>query len=280
MSVNGAGNSNFLRLNVGWFHGILFLVFVGLMSSCVPYKRSVLLQDKSAKDSHKIAVEKKYPLDVETLPAYRVKSGDAIYVQLLHATLDMQQLYLEVGGTMQQLNNQTPPFQAGFVIDDEGYLDLPAIGKIKASGNTLPELRSIINSAAKKNLIGATARVTMMNFYVSVLGEVARPGRFIVNDERLTVMDALGLGGGFDDYANREQVSIMRLEEDGYHVYYLDLTDENVLLASTFHVFPDDVIIVRPLGRKKIIGNSAPQITLTFLSSMITAISLIITLSR
>jgi polysaccharide export outer membrane protein len=143
------------------------------------------------------------------------------------------------------------PALAGFLVDMDGNIDIPIVGKIFVEGQTIFEARETIEENAAKYFIDPAIRVFMMNYYVTILGEVNLPGRYQVLNHRINVFEAMGLAGDATDFASRETVKIVRNRNGKNELYSIDLTDQNLLASENFYLQPNDILMVKPQKRKK-----------------------------
>jgi len=93
--------------------------------------------------------------------------------------------------------------------------------------------------------------VKAVNFRVSVVGEVARPGEYTVYKDDLNVFEAIALSGDMTEFGNRSRVALIRKAPGGSQVHYLDLTSEKILSSEFYHLQPGDILYISPLGYKR-----------------------------
>jgi polysaccharide export outer membrane protein len=117
--------------------------------------------------------------------------------------------------------------------------------------------------------------VKKLNFKVTVLGEVARPGTFSIFNETLTLPEALGLAGDISPFGNRTNVKIIRNNSKTPQVLNVDLTHAESLTLENYYLYPNDIIYVEPLKRRAL-QNISPAVTL--LTSILTTAVVVITL--
>jgi len=136
----------------------------------------------------------------------------------------------------------------GYLVDAEGYIDFPGLGKLKVAGMTRDQLSEMI----KKNLIDEglindpIVNTEFMNFKISVFGEVANPGTFDIQDDKITIFDAIGRAGDLTIYGKRDDVLVQR-EQNGVVTYYrLDLRSTAIIHSPAFYLQQNDVIYVTP----------------------------------
>ena len=123
------------------------------------------------------------------------------------------------------------------------------LGKVTVAGKNREQIAALIKSELiKRNLVNdPVVTVEFGNLYVSVLGEVARPGRFPITRDKVTILDAISQAGDLTIYGKRENVCLMREENGHQNIYRVDLTNGGALLASpAYYLQQKDVIYVEP----------------------------------
>ena len=138
---------------------------------------------------------------------------------------------------------------SAYLIDSEGCIDFPVAGKIKIAGHTREEVCEIVKNVLQdRNLVkDPVVTVEFMNLGVSVMGEVAHPGRFALVQDGLTVLDALAMAGDLTINGKRENVKVVREENGERKVYLLDLTRaEDVFRSPAFYIHQNDLVYVEP----------------------------------
>lgn len=143
---------------------------------------------------------------------------------------------------------------AGFTVSAEGTIDYPLLGVIKVEGMTRNELAAFIKGEIMgKGLIkDPIVTVEFLNVGVSVLGEVTRPGRYDLNTDLITIVEALSLAGDLTIQGKRENVTVIRKEGDKVHTYLVDLTNTNDMLNSpAYYLKQGDAVYVEPNNIRK-----------------------------
>lgn len=186
--------------------------------------------------------------------AYRLKPGDILHVRILSSDPDMYDIFnLDVTRRITTRGTEAGDpmmFLYGYTINQEGEIQLPVIGSVKVSGYTLDEVLTIVQKEAANYLVDATVSVKIVNFSVTILGEVRRPGSFYVYDHEFTIMDAIGLAGDLTDYGNR-QVHVIRHTDSGVKFDRLDITDRRAVNSELYYLQPNDLVYVEPLVAKR-----------------------------
>lgn len=135
-----------------------------------------------------------------------------------------------------------------FTVDNEGYITLPIIGQVKCDGMTRAELQSEIEKKIiESNYIAdPQVNVRFANLQISVLGEVTRPGRYDIKNDKVTLFDALAMAGDMTIYGNRENVAVIR-EIDGKNIITkLDIRSSEVFSSPCFYLEQNDIVLVSP----------------------------------
>ncbi|WP_394749388.1 polysaccharide biosynthesis/export family protein [Spongiimicrobium salis] len=138
------------------------------------------------------------------------------------------------------------PEQVDYLIDGNGEIDFPVIGKVKIAGLSPQETRVLLEQKLSDYLKDPIINIRLRNFTVTVLGEVNRPGTYPVNGERITILEALGLAGDLTIKGQRKNVLVLR-DFDGTKVYTkIDLTDKEILSSPVYYLTQNDVVYVEP----------------------------------
>ena len=138
---------------------------------------------------------------------------------------------------------------AGYTIDSNGDIDFPVIGKIHIAGMTREEaVEYIKNELESRDLIkDPTVTIEYLNLSVSILGEVNSPGRYIIDKDQVTILDALSMAGDLTIFGKRENVTVMRQVDGRQQIYEVNLTSaESVLSSPAYFLQQNDMIYVEP----------------------------------
>ena len=139
----------------------------------------------------------------------------------------------------------------GYRVDEEGNIYLPFLGKVEATGKTIVDLRKEISEKLSMFIPDASVQIRFLNFRVTVLGEVTRPNTYIIPNEKLTVLEAIGMAGDFTPYAMRDNVLVIREREDEREMGRINVRDSDVFTSPYFYLSPNDIIYIQPLKAKK-----------------------------
>jgi polysaccharide export outer membrane protein len=179
---------------------------------------------------------------------------------------------MQMGGMMAQ-GGGDPYFMFGYSVDDSGYLELPVLGKIPLVGLTVLQAQNRVQKEVDRYFTEAFVKISLGGIRFSVMGEVLRPGKYAVMQNRLSILEAVATAGDLKPDANRRRVQLIRQYPGGSRVVVLDLTDQNLLKSPYYFVRPNDVIYVAPLRvREWGTGLNAQQ----SMGTVLTAISLLV----
>lgn len=167
----------------------------------------------------------------------------------------------------------------GYVVDNDGMIDFPVLGPIKVSGLTRWELAELIK---KKLLSGgllsdAVVTVEFMNFKVSVLGEVTSPGTYVIEGDKVTILQAISLARDLTIFGQRKNVSVIR-ERDGQRtIYQVDLTNVDLFKSPAYYLQQNDIVYVEPneeRARQSTVDDKGLRLTSIAVSSASVLLSL------
>ncbi|WP_347375000.1 polysaccharide biosynthesis/export family protein [Aequorivita sp. Q41] len=136
--------------------------------------------------------------------------------------------------------------QQAYLTAEDGTIDFPVLGRIKVAGLTRSGLSELLVNRISEYVKDPIVTIRVVNFKVSILGEVARPGTYNVEGERLTIPEALGLAGDMTIFGRRDNVLVIRDNGNGKQYKYLDFRDSSVLNSDFYYLQQNDVIYVEP----------------------------------
>jgi polysaccharide export outer membrane protein len=133
-----------------------------------------------------------------------------------------------------------------YLIDHTGFIEFPLLGNIKLAGLTRTAATSLLKDKISEYVKDPIVNLELKNFRVTVLGEVTRPGVYQVNNERITLLEALGLAGDMTIFGERKNVLVVR-EKDGKKSYTrIDLTSDEIFKSPVYYLSQNDVVYIEP----------------------------------
>ena len=242
------------------------LIAIFLLGSCVPQRKMVYVQTPNEKLENEYLVKNKKSL--------RIEPFDMLYITI--NSLDQAGYNFfnqENGGGSSTSITDASLAVVSYTVSDSGTITLPILGKIKLQGQTLDEAALSIRNFTKNVLNNPIVSVRFVNNFVTILGEVARPGTYPYYREQLNIFYALGLSGDITEYGNRRNVTLIREKNKIINKYKLDLTKDEIFKSDFYYLRPNDVVYVEPL---KIRRFGMKEYPFTLLFSAITSAFLIL----
>ncbi len=169
---------------------------------------------------------------------------------------------------------QGAPSPPGYLIDSDGNIDFPVVGKIKLGGLTRQTAIDYLKEQLKPYLSNPTIIIRILNYKVTVLGEVRNPGTITIPNERITLLEAIGIAGDLNITGLRKNVLVIR-ETDGKRTETLvDLTSKELFSSPVFYLQQNDVVYVEPNRAKR----NSSAVNTANVSLAISVISLFVTM--
>lgn len=187
----------------------------------------------------------------------KVRPGDKLSIIVNSRDLQLTQLFnlpyvgQQIGQGVVTTNATSSNSQgvSGYTVDEQGMIDFPVLGKIEIAGKNREEIAAFIKGELlAKNLVkDPVVTVEYMNLCISVLGEVAAPGRYSIDRDKVTVLDAISMAGDLTIYGKREKVLVLREENGVQHVYGINLCSaEHLYTSPVYYLRQNDVVYVEP----------------------------------
>jgi polysaccharide export outer membrane protein len=166
-----------------------------------------------------------------------------------------------------------------YLVYKDGTINFPILGKIQAAGFSKQELAENLRVAIDKYVKDVNVNVQIVNFKVTLMGEVTRPGTVAIKNDRVSILDVLGLVGDLTINANRKNVLVIRDKDGKKEFGRIDMTDPAIFTSPYFYLRQNDVVYVEPNKAKKKNArySQAQQYSITVFSSILSAISVITT---
>lgn len=254
------------------------LVALGLMAmmavSCVTQKKLTYLQDADADKATELNAS--FQSKSQTI----IRNGDALTVFV--SALDKEavvpyNLPTVTHATPGSSAVQTTPMLQYYVVDEQGYISMPVLGKIHVAGLTRVETEGVIRQLLEKQVVNPSVQVRLINAKVSVLGEVNRPSQVAMTGDRLTILEALAAAGDLNSYGRRDNVLLTREVNGKLEMVRLDLTKSDIYNSPYFYLQQNDVIYVSP-NKVRAISSTNAGLWLSMVSTVASAATVIVTI--
>jgi polysaccharide export outer membrane protein len=210
--------------------------------------------------------------------ATQINPGDILDINISAQNMESVLIFKR---ELNQFQNQQPEILKinGYLVDANGNINLPVLGTVNTTGLSTIDLSKKLEQSISEYVINPQVSVRLVNYKISILGEVARPGTYTFLEERISLPQVLGQAGDLTINGDRRNIQLLRYEMGKAKSYSLDLTDGDLVNPEYFFLNPNDVIYVRPNTAKVkssgLIGNVG-----TVISVLSLLLSLTIVLTR
>lgn len=223
-------------------------------SACNSAKQVAYFQDVA--DS--VAIEKRVRNAAYHEPV--IHKGDILNIEV--STIDPNISGISAVQTNKEEENGGAATQIkGYMVDKNGMVEIPILGKLAVEGLTTMEIKELVRTKALKYYKDPLVNVRIANFYITVLGEVKRPGLFVVGNEKINIIDAIGLAGDLTLGGKRGNVIVIR-EENGESVFTrVNLNSSDIVTSKYYYLQSGDKIYVEPLKSFAKAGTSDERTT-------------------
>lgn len=265
---------------------IFFLTVLILFASCKSYEKVVYLQQ--AGTPAVMNSEEQYPM-----PEPVIREGDLLVITINTNTPEAAipfNLPLIPGNTatsysMRGSNNLSYGLGLqNYLVDAQGMLTFPVIGQLKVAGLTKTQLADLLRGKMYPQFLNEDPIVLIRfgNFRISVLGEVARPGTYPIDNERVSILEALALAGDMTIYGNRANVLLVRETNGMRESVRIDLRDKNLILSPYYYMQQNDVLYIEPNApRQRSSGiSTAETISISIVGTLISLTTLLINILK
>lgn len=205
--------------------------------------------------------------------SYKLHKGDKLYIKVYSVDEKTSKFFQS---DLPNLMNPTYLFLNSFTIDESGYIHVSFIDKLLVEGLTIEESKDLIQKALNEYFKESTVVVKLVNFQVSVLGEVKSPGSFTIEKDQINLFQALGLAGGTTDFSNLKKVTLVRQTDKGSKVQVLDITDQKILGSEFFYLMPNDIVYLQPVKAKQAIHGPTASIFFSAVSAALVVVALLL----
>ena len=253
---------------------VIILLFLLPLFSCS--KRSLLYFSST---NEAVRMEHRISSTNEVDP--KIQPNDLLSITVTSLSPEANVLFnkgevIAVGNAGGYTNNAPSVFSEGYLVDKQGEIDFPVLGRIQVGGITKAEAKAKINSQLMRYLKEPVVNIRFLNFRVTVVGEVSRPSTFTIPSEKITILEAIGMAGDLTIYGKRDNILLIREESGEKTLVRLNLNSKELLDSPYFYLQQNDVVYVEPnKARAAQASNARNNITLGL--SIASLISIILT---
>lgn len=249
-----------MRLN-----NIIWILLLGFIFSCKSKQNAEQQNDlQYLKNIEQIATEASEKTAHNTL-----QPGDQLVILVSGKDLDVVKPFNQNWSSGEAISNAQPGGnQTGtiaavsgptYIIDSNGNIDFPYLGSLNTTGKTLEEFKAALRGRLTKYLINPVVTMRLTNYKVTVLGEVNRPGQYVIPDGQTTLLNALGLAGDLTMYGKRDDVLVVRNVDGEISKERINLTDASFISSPYYNLKQGDVIYVSPNKTRDIAAKQNPN---------------------
>lgn len=253
----------------------ILLPFLLLTTGCVSYEELINFRE--------VDIPLGASESIENAPKVEIQPNDLLRIQVLSINPEAAEPFNQQsagGGNLGQLSNQNIQLFQGYLVDQDGFIDLPILGRIEVEGQTIESLQLDIRGRLKTYLKDPVVNIRFLNFKVTMLGEFNRPGIINLPNSRITLLEAIGLAGDMTQYANRKRVLIVR-EKDGVRDYHrLNLQRDDVFNSPYYYLEQNDLVYVEPIRARTATVADPGQRIVSYGTAALSVATLIIALTR
>lgn len=238
-----------------------FLISTLILTSCSSRRNLVYFSNLANNASSNTVNEKNI----------KIQSNDILNVTINSLSAESNTLFTSSG-----LNNLNSAEKSSFKVTDNGMINLPILGNIMVKGLSIEQAQQTIYKAAERIVKNPFVQVQILNFKITVIGEVNHPASFTVPAESMNLLEALGMAGDMTVYGKRENVLIIREEAGKRIMARLDLNDQSVMNSPFFNLKQNDIIYIEP-DKSKAIAYSQGTRTIPIVLSAVSIIAVVVT---
>jgi polysaccharide export outer membrane protein len=243
-------------------------ILLSILSCSIQRKKIIYFNDTSRIENEKITFEPTYKKD--DILGITISGGDENTLKLLNSANLLS-------GTNKSYTSGTP-VSNGYLIDNNGEINLPLIGKIKVEGLTRSDLISSLEDKLMPYIKTPIVYVQIQNYRVTILGEVRNPGTYTIPNEKISLLELIGIAGDLTMYGVRKNILIIREENNVKKEYRIDLTKKDILSSKEFYLQQSDIVYIEPNRSKVNSSMVSPTagIFISIASLIITTVNLLV----
>jgi polysaccharide export outer membrane protein len=249
---------------------LLLSIVVITLASCTSQKNLIYFQTENQED-YKYTYEEG---NANFSPNYYLAKEDMLYIDI--TAMDDETARMFASKDTRYSTTENSIYLNAYVIDKNGEINLPVVGKVQLEGLTVEQAQSTIQEKVNQYIHGAVVSCKMLNYKISILGEVNRPGTYTFYQPCVDLFQVLAAAGDLTYYGNRAKVKIIRKTKSEDIVYTVDLRDVKVLQDKNMYLQPGDVVYVEPNKNTKTL--STLNIPLTTISNSLVVLTSVISI--
>jgi polysaccharide export outer membrane protein len=233
-----------------WLFGLKLLLISLIATSCISKKKINYFQaNQTGKDLQSLDIDHKY--------IAKLQPGDILSILVSSLSPEASEMFNpyqlnlnSIASQQQTIQTTSPTPATGYLVNQEGFITLPMIGKVNVLGLTTEAATDLIVTKLNKYLEQPTVNIRILNFKISVLGEVNRPAVYTIPNEEVTLPEALAMAGDLTIYGKRNNVMLIRNVNGKREFNRIDLTKRDLFNSPYYYLQANDVLYVEPTKSK------------------------------
>ena len=163
-----------------------------------------------------------------------------------------------------------------YLVAPDGNINFPVLGTVHVAGLTRQEIAAKLEDMISKYVDNPLVNVQLLNFKITMMGDVSKPGAYTIKNDRVSIIEAIGLAGDLQLTANRKNILVIRDNNGTKETCRLDITDPAIFASPYFYLKQNDIVYVEPIKIKQRSRTSSDRsFTLSLFTSVISAISIV-----
>ena len=209
-----------------------------------------------------------------------IQKGDILGIRVLTANESSSRLFnqqsVSISSSSASAGATPSEAPAGYLVDNDGNITFPLIGKLHVAGSTASAITDTLTAKVKPFVTDGIVSLRLLNFKITVLGEVLRPGTMAVPNERVTILDAIGLAGDLSVFGRRDNIKVIREVNGKREMGILNLKSGDIFNSPYYYLRQNDVVYVEMTNRKMANADQATVRNFSLGLAAISALAIII----
>lgn len=242
-----------------------YLIICLISSSCVSNKKIVYFQ--GAENT----------IDETKVTEAKIQPNDNLLILVSSPKVEVSDIFNSIQINERGNSTQESLALQGYIVDKDGYINFPILGRVKLGGLTKNEAINLLQEKISEYVVESTVNIRFLNFRVTVLGEVNKPGVYTVTNETISLPEALGLAGDMTIHGRRNNVLVCREVNGKKEFYRMDMTSPDLFRSPNYYLQQNDIVYIQP-NKAKSSGagyNQNLPIWVSVFSTIITIIALV-----
>ena len=215
-------------------------------SSCVSQKKVLLLKELQMAEQNK-SIEYRNERSLN----YKIQPGDNLYIKAINIIDERNSNVLNGESSRYSMGSDASIYLNSYTVNEQGYLDYPLTGLVQVKNLTVEQVKDKLQTELSKFIKETALIVKLSNFDLTIIGEVAKPGKYKVYQTEISLLEAVAMAGNFANFSKTSNVKIVRRTNNGSEVIKVDLGKADILSSPYYYLKPNDIVYVEPLKIKR-----------------------------